>query len=182
MQSSPILLTFLLLFLFIGCSAAYSGLTNPQDSQRQSRQQPRQTSECRGYDLVSEIRAEWAANYMRARKNYEGERYCLRGAVGGFDSRVIFVVVGEDVRFAVKREIVKAGPLVTSTHEEQTRFQEENNRRQDEWEAWLLTLNNGDTMEAYCTVEQISDHRQRWMPYGTPIFEDCEFREGFGAE
>lgn len=178
MQSSFPFLASLFL-LSVGCAiTAAPASTGPKD--QDSQQQSRQTSDCRGVDLVREVRAEWAANRMRARKTYEGERYCLRATLTGIWPRSVVLRIDEDVAFSVAYLIEK--PHRSATHEEQMQIQEENSRRQDEWEAWLLTLNNGDTMEAYCTVEQISDHRQRWLPHGTLIFEDCELREGYGAE
>ena len=131
------------------------------------------TPACLGADGVREIRAEYAANSVRAIETYVGEQVCVRGKISGFrgwrnsSTRERFVhinvAVGDGSEFALVRGDIRNGS------------------DWQEWRDWALTRNVGDTVEAECRVKKFA--LVKGSPRGTtpvPVFTNCQ-RVGGGV-
>ena len=142
--------------------------SSPAPTQMQPQEQ---TSSCLGADGIREIRAEYAANPIRAQETYIGQRLCLRGTISSFnevehsneDVNYIKVnaAIGDEARFSV-------GPP-----RQDQRWPDGLTRRG--WRAWILTTNVGDVVEADCWIEALksSPRENPKRTPGTPLFRDC---------
>ena len=133
---------------------------------------PASSSGCLGADGIRKIRAEYAANRVRAQETYVGKRICLMGTISSFyegegRSR-INMTVGEDARFSLSHidRVLYPGPLSTA---------EEDRLRWFAWRAWMLETNVGDTVEAECEIDALASaiENPKRTP-GTPLFRYCQ--------
>ena len=137
--------------------------TNSGQSESTDPQVRRLTPDCLDADGIGEIRAEYAANHLRAKETYIGERVCLRGTLSGF-SRTgdgVGATVGDEARFSLDME----RQLGTG-------------RRDDDyeaWDAWVMASSVGDTIEAECEIMRFTPTEQspKRTP-GIPLFTDCQ--------
>ena len=128
--------------------------------------------DCIGADGIKEIRAEYAANRLRAEETYIGERMCLKGTISGFGESKLFirvvVKVGEEVRFYLSHR----DPKRYSSRSEAT---EKQKQTWPGWREWMMSSSVGDTIEAECklytfTPTKEDPRRER----GIPLFSSCK--------
>ena len=116
---------------------------------------PEQTLRCRGVDAIQEIRAEFAANHIRAKETYVGQQMCLSGTIRNFAERIaIYVDVGDEATFTLR-------PV----------NEDEWSRRA--WRAWMLESSVGDIVEAECRLDAFTP-TNRNSTRGIPLFTDCQ--------
>ena len=139
--------------------------TIPVEAQPQ--RQTSQTPDCVGADGIEEIRAEYAANHIRAKETYVGQRICLRGAISDFyengRNTSVEVTVGEEVDFLL--EFFNRRSNVETYGEEE----EEAN-----WREWIMVSSVGDLVEADCWIEALtSTEETSERTPGIPMLTDC---------
>lgn len=117
--------------------------------------------DCAGQDFLKKVRADYAANPVRAGWEYVGQRVCLKGKVSGFSgserSISVKVDIGEGVWFYLRNRWDK-GPGRTTDHEWAVAGM---------WKEWALSASVGDRIEVECEVEALK------VP-GTPALTDCQ--------
>ena len=111
---------------------------------------------CPGCSTVSEIRAAYAANPLRAENTYVGERMLIGGRVKFFGehkgSGLIFARFENGARITQGRV---DGGLLPSTPSDEVR----------EWREWLLSKSIGDVIQAECLIVSLAS------PEGSPTSE-----------
>ena len=127
---------------------------------------------CIGADGIDKIRAEYAANHLRAKQTYIGERICLRGTIFGYNNNkgntFVTADVGTEATFHLTHS--SQGPNQSNKAYENS---------QEFWRKWVLSSNVGDPIEAECEIEALGptgQYTQRTP--GVPVFNDCKYVVG----
>lgn len=129
---------------------------------------PGQVQGCIGAKAIEEIRAEYAANHLRARETYIGKRICLRGTISIFYENErhggVGVTVWDDIDL----------PLLHMNRDMLGGSSEELNRWRA-WRAWMLASSVGDSVEAECEIAELAPTKDnpKETP-GTPVLQDCQ--------
>ena len=148
-----------------GTSTDSSVADQPQNSLAQTK-----TADCRDARGISEMRAEYAANRLRAEETYVGQRLCLRGTILEFfrngrgyrvwaavDEASFTVHLNEWENWVAKNLAASDSVDIYSS-----------------WQEWILTSNVGDAVEAECKVRGFTTKKgSPNRPAGVPLFEDC---------
>ena len=119
-------------------------------------------TDCFGVDAIQKIRAEYAANHLRAKATYIGQRICLEGTVSGIykgdRGGSVGVRVGEDVRFSLRG-----------------RDTDERQISESNWRAWILAVSVGDRVQGECRIQEFTPTREdpKRAP-GIPVLTDCK--------
>ena len=137
--------------------------SSPAPTQMQSQEQ---TSSCLGADGIREIRAEYAANPIRAQETYVGQRWCLRGTISSFNEggnySTVNAAIGDEAQFLVGPPRRRQRSPLDSTLRG--------------WRAWILTTNVGDVVEADCYLSALNSSPGEYPKRtpGTPLFLGCQ--------
>ena len=135
--------------------------------------------ECAGPGAIKDIRAEFAANPLRAEEIYVGQRLCLKGEIVSFNKR------GSDRNTGQRADSwvvvsVGEGAQLSLRYSDWERWSTANlpdgewRETRDPWQEWMLGGSVGDTVEAECTVRRFTsrgNHPDK-SP-GIPLFIDC---------
>ena len=131
-----------------------------EGSERAKDPAPSQRLDCEGQDFLNRVRADYAANRVRAGREYIGQRVCLKGKISDFSgsrgSVSVKVDVGEGVWFYLINKWDK-GPDRTTEHEWAMAGM---------WKEWALSASVGDPVETECEIEALK------IP-GIPALTDC---------
>ena len=165
----------LVLILATGCAETAPGPTqSPFDSLREPapggtaaastvEQAQEQRMDCGGAEAIEAVRAEYAANHLRARETYVGQRLCVEGRITAFGQRyqVYAKVGGAD------------GTSFLLGYARPERSERTNSR--EAWEAWVMASSVGDAVSADCEIADLAptENRPREAP-GTPVLEGCQ--------
>ena len=128
-----------------------------------------QQMDCVGQDFIKKISPDYAANPIRAKEKYVGQRLCFKGTISSFITgkrgNGINVAIGESgVSFALGRSGWGAWaqdqmPRVDSQDLNLT------------WNEWLRARSVGDTVEAECEIYSIDGPNRT---AGKPVLADCK--------
>lgn len=170
----------LVLILATGCAETAPGPTqSPFDSLRgpapgdtaaasTAEQAQEQRLDCGGAEAIEEIRSEYAANHLRARETYVGQRLCLRGIISG---------IHENERYGGVTVAAAGGVEVGLAHlnRDEVRGSSEELNSWRAWRAWMMESSVGDAVTADCEITGFvpQEDRPRSAP-GTPILKDCK--------
>lgn len=150
-------LALLLVPLLMGCAVATPSHIDPAPMDSVSPDSAAQTdsasSDCHDADLIREIRAEWAANNLRAIETYGGGRFCLRATILGVNPYGGIMAQFGDATFLVSH---RRDP-----------------DQMDGWQEWVITLNSGDPIVADCQIRPLGNPRYQPLPQ----FTDCGLAE-----
>ena len=129
--------------------------------------------DCISADGIDKIRAEYAANNVRARATLIGERVCLRGPIlwfshGDLTTSGVGAAVGDEATFGLAHINWNGYPGPRQPTEDDLNSWQF-------WLEWLLSSNVGDTVEAECEIEGFTPTKEdpKRTP-GVPIFTDCK--------
>lgn len=125
--------------------------------------------DCMGQDFIEKLRADYAANPIRAKEAYVGQRVCLKGAISSFTTgergNGINATIGEStVSFWFGYSGWGGWADSHLSHAD----------TQDmglTWNEWLRARNVGDAVEAECKIYSVAASQR--TP-GRPVFTDCK--------
>ena len=125
-----------------------------------------QTLDCLGSDFIKRVRAEYAANHLRAKETYIGQRVCLRGTISDFydieGSMGVRVIVGEGARFSLGNRWQG--------------WSDEEQAAKRMWEEWVLSGSVGDPIEAECEIKALGPVGQHTQATpGIPVLVNCKW-------
>ena len=140
-----------------------------------------QTLDCHGFDLIEKIRAEYAANSLRARETYVGEKVCIRGKIESFyetkahnrlSQSGVVVTVGAGAVFSLRHVDWERWSRANWTGDETLYTREI-------WKEWVLSKSVGDAVAAKCGIHALTDKKSAYP--GTPLFTSCLRVDADGA-
>ncbi len=182
-----LLFVLVLLILTTACSAVSSAPKTPSPSAApglsvSEKQQTSETptvapSDCFGDNYIQQIRAEYAANHLRATDTYINQRVCLRGTIGGFHQGgslwQVYATIGESARFTIG-----FSDRISWDGNKSEEENEEILRKREVLREWMMTSSVGDAVEAECRIQTFAPTKQQpKMTPEIPIFTNCEWVE-----